>query len=164
MEIRYSYRVEDLEEITAAAYKTKYRRAERIRISYLGIGIASLALPFLAAGSLLHPDRSLWFAVVLGVLFIYYGLQSPRRLARKRNAKTVRNEEYTATISEDGVVTVSPTVRTELKWEAFSSIIHSKTVVALTCNAVMYMFPRRAFSDEQWEEFSSLIRKHVPQA
>ena len=34
--------------------------------------------------------------------------------------------------------------------------------LALVDKTTMYVFPRRAFSQEQWAEYISLVRQHVP--
>jgi YcxB-like protein len=160
MEVHYSYRIEDFEDISIATCEAD-RRGRRYRVAYLLIGTAILLLPFLAAGSLYHPDWSYWPILPVAVCFIYGGLQTPRRIARKQYKNLLFPTEYKAEISESGIVTLSPTVRTELKWEAFSRRIEGKSVVALVCEAVMYLFPRRAFTEEQWQEFMRLVREHV---
>jgi hypothetical protein len=118
-------------------------------------------LPFLAAGSLYHPDWSFWPILPFAVCLIHAGLQTPRKIARKRYKNSLFPSEYKAEISESGIVTLSPTVRTELKWEAFSRCIEGNSAVALVYEAVMYLFPRRAFAEEQWAEFMRLVREHV---
>jgi hypothetical protein len=119
-------------------------------------------LPFLTSVSLYHPDWSMWPVLPFAAWLVYAGLQTPKRIARRRYGKMLFPHEYTAEISKDGIVTHSPTVRTELKWTAFSFFIESTNVVALIYEAVMYVFPRRAFSDNQWREFMQLIRERVP--
>lgn len=163
VEIHYKYLLEDFEEITEAAYKA-YPRWARQRAAYLVLGVILLFLPFLAGGSLHHPDWSLWWVPAFGVGGIYAGLETPKRVARKKYGSSIYPYEYYATISSEGIVTRSPTVRTELKWEAFSHSIESPQVIALVYEGLMYVFPRRAFTEAEWLEFKNLIQERVPQA
>jgi YcxB-like protein len=160
MEVQYTLRIEDFEEITRAAYSA-HPRQQRIRWALLLIGIAVLILPFVGVRGPLHPEWSLLPLFPFAMCFIYYGLQTPNRIARKKYGRLLSQEEYKAEISENGIITTSRTVRTELKWEAFSQSIGGDGAIALVHRALMYVFPRRAFTDEQWQEFMRLIREHI---
>jgi YcxB-like protein len=120
-------------------------------------------LPFFGVRGPHHPDWSLWPLFPIAVWFIHYGLQTPTRIARKKYAKLLSKEECKADISGNGIITTSRTVRTELKWEAFSQPIKGDGVIALVHEALMYVFPRCAFTDEQWQAFMRLIREHASQ-
>jgi hypothetical protein len=161
MKIHYSYRREDFEDISEVADKARPKN-RRIRIAYILLGVWILILPFLAAWSLRHPDWSLWPIYPVALFLICMGLQTPKRIARRQYSSAVPRYAYDAEISENGIVTSSPSVRTELRWEAFSRCIGGNNVVGLVCEAVMYLFPRRAFTKEQWTEFMRLIAEHVP--
>lgn len=96
-----------------------------------------------------------------GIWFIYYGTQTPKRIARKKYAKLIPTDESKAEISENGIVISSPLVRTEAKWQAFSQSIAVESVIAFRHGALMYTFPRRAFTDDQWSEFIGFIHQHI---
>jgi hypothetical protein len=153
--------MKDFEEITAAAYDA-YPRARLTRWGYLLVGTALVFLPFLAGGSVFDADWSLLAFLGYAALFIYAGTRTPRRTARKQYRNLIFPYEYEAEISPDGIVTTSPTVRTDLKWAAFSRAIEAPEVVALVYESVMYVFPRRAFAQEQWQEFIGMIKERVP--
>jgi hypothetical protein len=53
------------------------------------------------------------------------------------------------------------TGRNELKWAAFNRTISAPNVGVLVSKNVMYVFPKRAFSDEQWAEFTEQIKSRV---
>jgi hypothetical protein len=160
VDVRFSNRIEDCEDLTRASHRASPHARFR-KWAFLLIGIAVLALPFLGVRGVRHPDWSLWPLFPFALCFIYYGSQTPKRLARRQYGKLLSTDEYEAHISEEGIITVSPTVRTELKWEAFSRPIYGEVTVALVHGALMYVFPRRAFTDDQWQEFMHLIREHI---
>src|SRR5215469_6540290 len=161
MQIHYSYRMEDFEEISEAADRD-HPKNRRIRIAYVFLGVLILILPFLAAWSLGHPDWSLWPIYPVALCLICLGLQTPKRVARRQYRNAVPAYAYDAEISEHGIITSSPTARSELKWGAFSRCVRGNNVVGLTCEAVMYLFPRCAFTEEQWAEFTRLTTEHIP--
>ena len=157
MEVHYSYRIEDFENISEAAYKSdpRGRRHTRNRNAFLLIGATIFLLPFMASGTLYHPDWSFWPIFPVAAWLLYAGLQTPKRIARKQYKHCIFPYDYKAEISDSGIVTISPTVRTGLKWEAFSRCIDGNGVIALVYEAVMYLFPRRAFTDDQCGSFGA---------
>ena len=162
MDIRYSHKIEDFEEIVEVADKLAPRR-HAIRFALVCVGVLLLIAPFLAGSGPLHPDRFLLGMSPYGISMIACAiLQNPRRRARRYYAPEIKGTEYEATINQNGITTASPTDRAEFKWAAFSSVIEGENVLALVVTTTMYVFPRRAFSHEQWADFISLLRKHVP--
>lgn len=162
MDVRYSYKIEDFVEIVEVADKLDPRR-RRIRFGLKFVGGFLLVAPFLTSRGPLHPDMFLLGMSAFGVCLIVCGiLQDPRRVARRYYANEVEGTEYEATIRQDGIIAKSPTGGTELRWAAFARVIEGKDVVALVERTVMYAFPRRAFSQEQWTDFIALLKKHVP--
>src|SRR5258708_5032682 len=162
MDIRYSYKIEDFEEIAEVADKLAPRR-HAIRFGLVCVGALLLIAPFLTGGGPSHPDPFLLGMSPFGVCMILCGiLQNPRRVARKYYAPEVEGTEYEATIKQDGITTTSPTGRSELRWTAFSRVIEGKNALGLVEKTTMYVLPKRAFSQEQWADFISLIREHVP--
>jgi len=165
MDVQFVCRMEDFEEISEAADGLLNPRAGRIRKAYLLLGIACVVLPILAGGSIWRPELSLWWTVPFGVWLIISAVVSrPRRWARKYYADKLDRDECKVTINEESITILSPTVRTELTWAAFSRCIDTKNVLALVHGGTMYLFPRRAFSEEQWKEFHGLVKRFVPQA
>jgi hypothetical protein len=163
MDIRYSYRMEDFEEIVEVADKLAPRR-HAVRFALVCLGAFLLVAPFITSSGPLHPDPFLLgmspFAICMIVCVV---LQNPRRVARRYYAPEIAHvTEYQATIEQDGITTVSPTGRSELKWTAFSRVIEAKSALALVEKTTMYVFPKRAFDSEQWTDFTSLLRQHVP--
>jgi len=162
MDIRYSYKIEDFEEIVEVADKLAPRR-HAIRFGLVCVGVLLLIAPFITSSGPLHPDLFLLGMSPFGVCMILcVVLQNPRRVARKYYAPEVQDLEYQATIAQDGITTTSPTGRSELRWAAFSRVIEGKDALAVVEKTTMYVFPRRAFSEQQWAEFIALLREHVP--
>jgi len=118
--------------------------------------------PFVTGGGITHPDQFLLGMGPFALCFFVWGFQSPRHRARKVYADAITGMEYEATITEDGITTVSSVARGELKWAAFSRVIEGNDATALVSDAVMYVFPKRAFSPEQLEAFKKLTSAHVP--
>ena len=161
MTIKYSYRIEDFEDVSVTADRL-IPRLHRIRFASIIAGSLLLVSPFLAGGGITHPDQFLLGMGPFAVCFLLWGFQSPARKARKLYATAMTGMEYEATITDDGITTVSPVTRCELKWEAFSRAIEGNDAIALVSYAVMYLFPKRAFSAEQLEEFVKLASSRVP--
>jgi hypothetical protein len=161
MEIQYSYKIEDFEEIAEVADKLVPRR-HAIRFGLVCVGVLLLIAPFLAGPDLGHPEPFLLGMSPFAFWLIACAIvQNPRRVARKYYAPEVDGTEYEASINEDGITTKSPTSHAVLRWSAFSRVIHGLNAIALVEKTVMFVFPRRAFSQEQWDEFLSLLRQHV---
>ena len=161
MQVHHSYRIEDFEDICVTADRL-VPRLHRIRFASVIARCLLIGAPFLTGAGVTHPDRVLLGMSPFGFCFLVCGLQSPRRKARKVYACAVTGMEYDATITDDAIITVSPVARGELKWEAFSRVIEGDDAFALVTDAVMYLFPKRAFAPDQLKEFKSLISKHVP--
>jgi YcxB-like protein len=162
MDVRYSFKIEDFEEIAEVADKLAPRR-HAIRFSLVCVGVLLLIAPFLAGTDFLHPDRFLLgmcpFAFWLIACVI---LQNPHRVARKYYAAEVDGSECEASVNEDGITTKSSTSQVVLRWTAFSRVIQGQNAIALVEKTIMFVFPKRAFSQEQWDQFLSLLRQHVP--
>jgi hypothetical protein len=163
MEIKYSYKIEDFEEIVEVADKLAPRR-HAVRFAVTSLGLFLLVAPFITSSGPSHPDLFLLGLSPFGVsMIVCVVLQNPRRIARRYYAPELAHEtEYEATIKEDGIATTSPTCRSEFKWTAFSRVIEGQNALALVERTTMYVFPRRAFSSEQWADFVALLRNHVP--
>ena len=162
MDVRYTFKIEDFEEIAEVADKLVPRR-HAIRFALVCVSVLLLIAPFLAGADFLHPDRFLLgmypFAFWLLACVI---LQNPRRVARKYYAAEVDGTECEASISEDGITAKSSTSQVVLRWAAFSRVIEGENAVALVEKTIMFVFPKRAFSQGQWNQFLSLLRQYVP--
>jgi YcxB-like protein len=160
MEIRYRYRIEDFEELCVFVDALNLR-VHHLRQGYLGVGFLLFMLPFLAGGSFLQPEKNLLWTIPIGVLLVLSSRHNPRKWARRQYGKAIYDYDYTATITEAGITTSSPTVKTELQWAAFSGYHKTENVVALLYEKVMYVFPRRAFAPQEWEDFVVLVERMV---
>ena len=162
MDIRYSYRVEDFEEITEAADKLNPNR-RAIRFALVCGGASLLALPFVMAGGPRHPDP-FWLGMCpLGVCMIALAiLRNPRRVARRYYKPYLDDEEYQATINPEGIATKSRTATTQMQWTTFLHVVETGSALALYERSVVYIFPRRAFSQQEWSEFTLLASERVP--
>jgi len=158
--VRYAYRMGDFEGINESAYQLN-PGVQRRRIGAFLVGILVLILPFLAGRDFRHPEPFLLGMAPFAFCLLWWGLHGPRRIARKTYADAVNGTEYQATITDEGITTLSPTVKTELKWAAFSSHIESDDAMALIYESVMYIFPKRAFQPDQWVSFQNLVSQHV---
>lgn len=162
MDVKYSFKIEDFEEIVEVADKLSPQR-RAIRFALVCVGVLLLVAPFLAGADFLHPDRFLLGMYPFAFWLIACGiLQNPRRLARKYYAAEVDGTECETSINEDGITTKSSTSQVVLRWPAFSRVIEGQNAIALVEKTIMFVFPRRAFSQEQWDQFLSLLRQHVP--
>jgi hypothetical protein len=63
---------------------------------------------------------------------------------------------------EDAITTKSSTGHSVLQWTAFSKVMEGQNAIGLVDKTIMYVFPRRAFSSQEWDKFFSLLRQHVP--
>ncbi len=124
-------------------------------------GALLLCSPFLAGYSVSHPDQFLLGMSPFALCLMLWGLQSPKKSARKFYARAMNGTEYQAVITDEGITTLSPTVRTELKWAGFSRVIEGQKTLALVYETVMYLFPKRAFNAEQWAEFLGQVHERV---
>ncbi len=161
MKVRYSYKIEDFEEICEVADNLSPRR-RRIRFGLVFVGILLFLVPFLTSSGPSQPDKFLLGMSPFGVVLIVCGLRNPRRVARKYYGPEVDGREFEVTIDEGGITTTSSTARTEFQWTAFTRVIEGPNAVALVERTVMYLFPKRAFTSEQWGEFLTRLREHVP--
>jgi hypothetical protein len=156
--VRFRYQIEDFKELVEADLGTKLRRRQ---LTYIVLGLVVLAVPFLYGRGLLHPDRDGLPLIPLGLLLLIGGVSGTYKAALQPYQAHADDTEYETTIDDTGIMTASSTSRTELKWETFSRVIRGNNVVALVCKSVMYAYPKRAFSDEQWAEFMEQIRTRV---
>jgi len=161
MDVRYSYRIEDFEEVAEVADKVVPRR-RAVRFGLICVGVMLLVAPFLASPGLRHPDPFLLGLSVFSIAMIACGLQSPRRFARKQYAAMIDGTEYEVSIDKDAITTKSSTGHSVLQWAAFSRVIQGQNAVGIVDKAMMYVFPRRAFTQDQWVEFLSLLQQQVP--
>jgi hypothetical protein len=161
MDIRYSHKIEDFEELAEVTDKLVPRR-RATRFALVCVGVLLLIAPFLAGPGLVHPDPFLLGLSVFSIAVIACGLHSPRRFARKQYAAMIDGTEYEASISEEAIATRSSTGHSVLQWAAFSRVIQGQNAVGVVYKAMMYVFPRRAFTQDQWAEFLSLLRRNVP--
>jgi hypothetical protein len=161
MKVQYSYRIEDFEDIAEAADRLGVGK-KRLSTAYLLAGVLLVFAPFLASGRIARPEPTLLPISILGLcVLVSPFFRNPRKAAHKFYAEWLDSETYTVEIDEHAIVTKSTKIYTELKWAAFSRYIEAQTGVALVIGGVMYLLPKRAFSEDQWKEFTSLYRSNV---
>lgn len=135
MEIRYSHRLEDFEEVAEVADKLVPRR-RAVRFGLVCVGVLLLVAPFLAGPGLAHPDPFLSGLSVFGIAMIAWGLQSPRGLARKQYAAMIDGSEYTVSINQSAMTTRFPKGHSVIQWTAFSRVIESQNAVGIVDKAM----------------------------
>lgn len=159
--VRYSYRLDDLEDVYDAADRLS-PGVRRTRIEAIIAGCLFLVAPFLAANSFLHPEAFLLIIAPCGFGLIWWGMQSRRRDARQRYSQAVSIwPEMEATMGETGITIQTPATSGELVWSDISQIVEGKTTMGLESKNQMHIFPRRAFNSEQWHEFVKTVRERV---
>jgi hypothetical protein len=72
-----------------------------------------------------------------------------------------KNESYAAEIQDNGIVMTSPHSTTDCRWERFDRTLESSTVITLFDGALMYLFPKRFFTESQLHEFRELISRNI---
>lgn len=161
IDVRYSFKIEDFVEILEVADKLS-PRPRRIRFGAKFVAGLLLVAPFLTSSGPSHPDQFLLGMSATAIFLLGWGLVTPKQIARKYYDKQIDGTEYEASITENGIRTISPTSRAEFQWGAFSKVIEGTNQVALIDKTIMYVFPKRAFSPEQWTKFINLLHKHIP--
>ena len=161
MKIHYTFRIEDFEDICVIAENLS-PQVRRIRFASIMAGLLLSVSPFLVAFGLWPPDKFLLGMEPMAFVLIACGLQNARRRARKVYAAAVTDKNYEAIIDGEGITTSSPVGTGHMKWEAFQRVIEGSEAIALVSDAMMYVFPKRAFTPAELEDFKRLISLHVP--
>ena len=156
--VSFKYQIEDFKELVEIEWGTKLRRRQ---VTYLVLGLVVMAVPFINGHGLMLSNWDAFALLPLGLMLLIGGVTGTQKAALQPYQPYADGTEYHATIDDTGIATASSTSRTELKWEIFSRVIRGSNVVALVCKSVMYAYPKRAFSDEQWAEFMEQIEKRV---
>ena len=162
MKIRYTFRIEDFEDLCVTAERLT-PHVRRIKFAAVMAGWLLSVAPFLAAPGLWPPDKFLLGMEPMALCLVACGLQNVRRTRQKFYAAAVTDKDYEADISEGGVMTMCRVGRSELKWEALPESYRRRRRNSPGLSyAAMYVFPKRAFTAEQLDEFKKLIASHVP--
>jgi hypothetical protein len=165
MTIRFRYDLEDYVDATIVAYRELYPYFQRQRLGAILVGLAIVPL-VLWTHTLPPPNDSIsYWMMPLGLWIAWhFGSSTPTRKARKVYKPLLKDEEYEADISEVGITTVSPTIRTEMQWAAFDRVLEGETTFTAYTGAVMYVFPKCAFTAAEIEQFRNLIGEKVKSA
>jgi len=161
IKVRYTFKIEDFVEICEVADKLR-PRSRQIRFGAKCLAGILLVTPFLTTSGPSHPDQFLLGMSSSAFFLLMWGLLTPQRVARKYYAQEIDGTEYEVIITEAGLTTIAPTSRAEFQWNAFPRAFEGTNQVALIDKTIMYVFPRRAFSPEQWTDFINLLHKHIP--
>ncbi len=105
----------------------------------------------------------LW-SILAGVLMITYPLMTTgKRLGnyiyRASYPKGIPRVELT--IDEDGIKQHFEDSQQDFKWNAFQSRKELRKSLVLQVGAVVYIYPKKEFSEEQWRAFMELANKYV---
>ena len=151
IEATYVLTLDDLVEAGKEGYGDD-RSITRFRVQWLVVGIGLIAIV------LTQKPSPLYWLLLLGLLFIWTAIAYPGQRLKGHFRKSVTGEEVAAQIDEFGVTTISPTSRTEIKWEGFSFMVEtSKTLSLVTISNTILVFPKRAFTEQSCEELRRLI-------
>ncbi len=158
IEAKYILRVDEATDAARKAYRydllTWLSRAGSVVV---GLGLIGIVFTG-------KPSPAYW-VVAVGIWFVWHGIQSPVtrfsfRLFLKMGAP---NEEVAVQIDETAGIIVAPNVRTEANWAAFKLTFETSKAFALHDGKLLYVFPKRAFSEESREEFRRLVaEKKIP--
>lgn len=104
-----------------------------------------------------------WFFMGYGLIFliVYYyriltiGKRYFKKLPQDKNL-------FPYTFSEEGISFQGEKNNTLMKWELYQSALINEKMVLLYSNEIKFsIFPRRSFTDSQFEQFSQLVRQHI---
>jgi len=151
IEATYTLSVDDFMEAGRAGYR-KDLSITRYRAQWLTVGIGLIAVV------LTQKPSPIYWLLLLAALLIWSAVTYPGQHLRKHFQRSVTDEQVLVQINEAGVTTLSRTSRAELKWAAFKSMVETPgTLSLLTINNVLYVFPKRAFSEQACNELRLLI-------
>lgn len=165
MRVRYSYLLEDIEDVYDAADRA-VPGARRTRREAILAGTLFLVAPFLAARSFLHPELFLLSLSPAGFGLLWWGTFSPKRDARQRYSQAVEMwPEVDVFVDSNGILMHTRAVPGELiTWDGISQSVEGRTAVGLVSRNTMLIFPERAFKTDQWDECRKLVRERVHQS
>jgi len=135
IDVRYWFKIEDFVEVLEVADKPS-PRPRRIRFGAKFVACLLLVAPFLTSSGPSHPDQFLLGMSATAIFLLGWGLVTPKRIARKYYDKQIDGTEYEASITADGIRTISPTSRAEFQWGAFSKSrarIRSRLSIRRSC-------------------------------
>jgi YcxB-like protein len=136
------------------AVRERFRRDPaniRIRVGYIVIGVGLIAV-------FVEKLPLAYWLIFVGVFLAWWGIRSPARRLKNYYQRSVTNEQIVAQIDENGVTTVSPTGRSEMKWVGFAYVLETpKTFSLYTIGNIMFVFPKRAFDEQSCEELRKLV-------
>lgn len=160
IEIRYVLQLDDFIDAVRASYAGD-KRGKIVRIAAVVVGLSIIPLVFYTRSFGEGHELSYWIIPLALGLAWSAAFQSPARRSRTYYRKSVTGEEVTGQFDETRMVTFSAKSRTEMLWSAFERWIEGdKTFVLYSAN-LMYVFPKRAFSDQSSAEFHTLLKEKI---
>jgi hypothetical protein len=151
IEATYVLTIDDLMEAGKEGYGRDLS-VKRYRVRWVVIGVGLIAIV------LAQKPSPLYGLIFLGLFYLWSATRFPTSYLKKHFQKSVTNEQVVAQIDEGGVTTESPTARTEMKWAGFGYALETPNTFSLfTIANIMYVFPKRAFSEQSREEFRKII-------
>jgi hypothetical protein len=151
IEATYVLTIDDLMEPGKEGYR-RDASVKRYRLQWAVVGLGLIAIV------LTQKPSPFYWMILLGLLFVWNAINLPAPYLKRHFQKSVTNEQVVAQIDDGGVTIEAPTARTEMKWAAFSYALETpNTFTLFTIANLMYVFPKRAFSEQSCEEFRRLI-------
>jgi uncharacterized membrane protein len=141
--------------------KPVYRRFARRLIPWVGAFLLTTQLIYV----IVMPHRDLGLAPIgfmVGLFFVYCGF-ALRRYFRRSYQKDQRfKHEFTAEISDEGVEIVTAFSESKMKWPSFVRFLESAdTFMLFLAQWLFLVFPKRAFADDEADQFRKLLQRNM---
>jgi hypothetical protein len=166
MEIQYEYTVDDFIEAQIAAVRIipQLRRVQRLALLVGLLILLSLPVVLLTGGHISYSDPRLWIFPAIGLyLVLTTTLLRPLLLRRQFRQNPHIAGRHSARFSEEVIQLAGPESRSEIDWSAVDRYTESKNMFVLVhFPRMIYLFPKRAFTSEQLDEFRELLHRKLP--
>ena len=159
IQVLYTLQIDDFMDAVGASY-AKDKRGKRIRAAMIVIGIA--IVPLVLYTRSFGEDRGLsYWMIPLGLGLAWSAFQSPARRLKSYYKKSVTGEQVTGQFDAGRMVTFSTTTRIEILWSGFDEWMEGDTTFVVFAANMMYVFPKRAFSEGACAEFRRLLGEKI---
>jgi hypothetical protein len=145
-----------------AANEPWYRRSSRRLLPWLGGLLLVTQLVYLVTGTDRNPTL-LAFGFSVGAYLLYCGF-ALRRYFRLSYRKDKRfQQDLTADVSEDGIHVATLTADSQMKWGGFIRFLEfDKIFMLFHAQWIFNIFPKRAFTPTEADEFRELLCRNIP--
>jgi hypothetical protein len=150
LQLEYSCTEKDQKEAKALRERENFGGGPKWRsnlIMFLVLGLASVGVVIRFTTEIAPKDRW-WFIMLVALVFAIW-----KYFQRKTTAKT--GDTVRVEVSERAIVIGGENSRTELLWSGFSKCLETPNLFVLLnrSKSVLYIIPKRAFSDEKSQEW-----------